>query len=322
MGGGDHPRPVPQPLDGAARVENAALQHIAHLLPQLPADGGDQAAVGGDPVPAQVHEGEAAGAVGVLRHAGAKAALAEKGGLLVPHGGADGDARQIAEAGMVGHHPIGLAVGHQAGQHLLRDVQGPQDLLIPAELLRVQQHGAGSIGNVGDVGLAPGELPDEPALHGAEEDLPILGPAAQGRVPVQEPFQLGAGEIGVDDKARLFPDIGPQARLFQILADVRRPAALPADGVADAPARGPVPEDGGLPLVGDADGGDLRGAHAALFIDLRQGVELGRQDLLRIMLHPAGAGIDLLQGILGLHHGVAANVEEDGPGAGGALVQG
>ena len=294
MGGGDDPRPVPQPLDGAARIENAAFQHIGRPVPQLPAHGGDEAAAGADPIPAQVHEGEAAGAVGVLRHAGAEAALAEKGGLLVPHGGADGDARQVAIAGMAGEDAVDLAVGDQAGQHLFGDIQGFQDLPVPAELLRVQQHGAGGVGQVGDVGFAPGELPDEPALHGAEKDLPLLRSPAQGGIPVQEPFQLGAGKIGVDDEARLLLDIGSHARLLQILADVRRPAALPADGVAHAPARGLVPEDGGLPLVGDADGGDLRGAHAALFIDLRQGVELGSQDLLRVVLHPAGPGVDLL----------------------------
>ena len=39
------------------------------------------------------------------------------------------------------------------------------------------------------------------------------------------------------------------------------------------------------------------------------------------MLHPAGLGIKLAEGILGLGHNVAQTVEHDGPGAGGSLVQ-
>ena len=82
-----------------------------------------------------------------------------------------------------------------------------------------------------------------------------------------------------------------------------------------------VPDDGGLALVGDADGGHLgpaghvrqRGAGAG---------ELGAPDLGRVVLHPAGAREVLGDLALVRRDGGAGLVEDDGTGRGGALVEG
>ena len=79
---------------------------------------------------------------------------------------------------------------------------------------------------------------------------------------------------------------------------------------------------GGLPLVGDADGGDLLGVDVGAVHRLRQGPLLRGPDLHGVMLHPAGLGIDLVEGILGPGDDISRPVEQDGTGAGGALVQG
>ena len=65
------------------------------------------------------------------------------------------------------------------------------------------------------------------------------------------------GEIGIEHEAGLLAEQFLQAVGLELLADRRRDAALPDDGVGDGLAGGPVPEDGRLALVGDADGGDL-----------------------------------------------------------------
>ena len=49
-----------------------------------------------------------------------------------------------------------------------------QDLLVPLQGVQVHQHGAGGVGDVGDVHAAvdaAGEVPDDPGVHGAEEDV-------------------------------------------------------------------------------------------------------------------------------------------------------
>ena len=171
------------------------------------------------------------------------------------------------------------------------------------------------------MGLPARELPDEPAVHRSEEQLSVFGASAEGSVLIQQPFQLRAGEIGVDDQPGLLLNIRAEAVPFQPLADIRRSAALPADGVPHRFPGGLLPEDGGLPLVRDADAGDVRGAEPAFFKDLRHGPKLPGQDLHWVMLHPAGPGIDLSQGVLRLPHGVPHAVKEDGAGAGSPLIQ-
>ena len=170
--------------------------------------------------------------------------------------------------------------------------------------------------------LSPGEIPDQPGVHGAEQQLAPLGPGPGAGHIVQNPLDLGAGEVGVDEQAGFVPDIGGHAVGGQLIADGGGAAALPDDGVVHGFAGGLVPDNGGLPLVGDADAGDVRGGQAALFKGLAQGVELGVQNDHGVMLHPAGLGVNLGEGVLGQGDDVPGGVEDDGPGAGGALVQG
>ena len=78
---------------------------------------------------------------------------------------------------------------------------------------------------------------------------------------VEQPRDLRAGEIGVEEQA------GPLAehRLLtggtQLLAEAGGTPVLPDDGVGDGTAVA-VPDDRRLTLVRDADGGDVRGCCA------------------------------------------------------------
>ena len=254
-GGGDDPQLVAEPLDGAAAVENAALQRVGGFAVHLPRHGGEQPGAGAHGLVAYVHQGEAAGAVGVFGFAGGEAGLSEQGGLLVAGGSAHGHARQSFQTGDAGlHRAVDHAVGHGRGEHGGGDAENAAELLVPAEAVDVEEHGAAGVGVVGDVDA--GETPDEPAFHRAEEDLAPLGAAADAGDVVQDPADLAAGEIGVDQQAGGGADALLQTPVLQLLAQLRRPAALPDDGVIDGLARGLVPEDGGLPLVGHADAGN------------------------------------------------------------------
>ena len=55
-----------------------------------------------------------------------------------------------------------------------RDADGLGDLRVPLHGVQVHQHGAGGVGHVGDVHAAvgtAGQVPDDPGVHGAEEDV-------------------------------------------------------------------------------------------------------------------------------------------------------
>jgi hypothetical protein len=79
----DDAQPVAQPLHGRAAHEDAAFEQVVGRAIDAPAHRGQQAVVRGHRMAAQMHQHEAARAVGILDHARLMAGLAEGRGLLV-----------------------------------------------------------------------------------------------------------------------------------------------------------------------------------------------------------------------------------------------
>ena len=100
-------------------------------------------------------------------------------------------------------------------------------------------------------------------LDGAGRQRALLRRGAAAGDVVEDPGDLGAGEIRIEDQAGLGRDLAFMAGALQRLAAVGGAAVLPDDGVVDRLAGGAVPHHGRLALVGDADAGQ------------RLGVELG-----------------------------------------------
>ena len=106
---------------------------------------------------------------------------------------------------------------------------------------------------------------------------------------VEEPAGLGPGEVGVEHQPGLVSEQGFVPVLFQRCTEVGGATILPDQGPVDRLACRSIPEEAGLPLVGDADRPDAIGGHAGLgkrALDRR--TDRG-PDLLHIMLHLAGA---------------------------------
>ena len=316
---GQHAQLVPEPLDGGAGHEDAALQGVFHMVLVAHGDGGHQAVVALHRLPAGVHQHKAAGAVGVLHLPGQEAALAEQGTLLVPRRAGDGD---LSAVKLKVCCAVDTAGGLDLRQDAFRHVQQLQQLLVPAELMDIVEHGAAGVGLVGDMDRAAGELPDQPGVDGAEEQLAFFRPLPGPGGVVQQPFDLGAGEIGVGHKAGLFADGVAVAFGLQLVDDGGGAAALPDDGVGDGLAGGLIPDNGGLPLVGDADGGNILRGDAQLFHGGPGDLQGGGPDLLRVVLHPAGVGEDLAEFLLGSGADVSRMVKKNAAGAGGTLVKG
>lgn len=305
---------VTQPLHGGATVEHCAFQGVSHFTARAAGDSGEHAVLGLDRLVAGVHQQEAAGAIGVLCLAWLDAHLAEESRLLVASDPADGDAA------------FGAAVDFRGGfhfrQHFPRDIQHFQHFRIPLQGVDVEEHGARSVGVVGDVGLAAGEFPDQPAVDGAEQQFAVARAFAAAFDVVEDPLQFGAGEVRVGDQAGGVADVVFQAIALELLADFGAAAALPDDGVVDRPAGGLVPDHGGFALVGDADGGDLVMVQAGL----RQGLDhhraLGGEDFHRVVFDPAGLRVMLGEFALGGAHDVGVAIENDRAGAGRTLIEG
>src|SRR5262245_26166317 len=101
------------------------------------------------------------------------------------------------------------------------------------------------------------ELPEEPAVYGAERDLASGRTRSKLRLRVEEPRDLRTGEVGVQHETGPGAHHGLESFGLEALADRRRAPALPDDGAVDGQAGPAVPEERRLALVGDPDRGHL-----------------------------------------------------------------
>ena len=207
----------------------------------------------GDGARPGVQEEEAARAVRVLREARPVAGLAEERRLLVA-----GDARDRGTAAP----PRAVAAttpeeGTIARQDLARDVEEGEELVVPRARVDVVEQRPRRVRGVGHVHGAARELPDEPRVDGAERELAARRPRARAGHVVEQPLQLRAGEVGVEDEARLRGERRLVAGRAQRVAGRRGAAVLPDDRVRERPARRALPEERRLALVRDADRRDV-----------------------------------------------------------------
>ncbi len=151
--------------------------------------------------------------------------------------------------------------------------------------LEVHEHRATGVRHVRGV-HAPREVPQQPRVDCPERQLGRIAldvvedPAQLQRARVRRHRQAGGRPVAID-----LPDAGD---------GIGRPRVLPDDRVMDGPTSAPVPYDGGLPLVADAD----RGERARIDAGLAQRDPHARQDALEdlvgVVLDPARARRDLL----------------------------
>ena len=149
--------------------------------------------------------------------------------------------------------------------------------------------------DVGDVRRVARELPDQPAVDGPERQLAGLGLARARRDVVEDPCDLAAGKIRVDDEAGAFADEVFVPVALQSIAVVGRAPVLPHDRVVDGSAGLSIPDDRRLALVGDADGRDISWAQVRASERLGGDGDLCGPDLIGIVLDPARTRKDLLE---------------------------
>ncbi len=318
-GGFDDSEAVAEPLDEGAGDEDAAFEGVFGFWADFPGDGGDESVLGEDGFFAGVHEDEAAGAVGVFGESGSAAGLAEKGGVLVAGDSGYGNA---GEFGRVGNFGKGFAAGTDFGENGAGDLEGGEEFVVPIAGFEIEEEGAGGVGGVGEVGAAAGEFPDEPGVDGAEGDFAAFGALAEAGDLVEEPANFGGGEIGVDDEAGFVAEEIEVAGLADFGAEGGGAAVLPDDGAVDGVAGFSVPEKGGFALVGEADGGNFGGGNFGFGENFAGNVALGVPDVFRIVFDPTGLRKVLGEFALGEGADVAGVIEQEGAGAGGALVEG
>ncbi len=169
--------------------------------------------------------------------------------------------------------------------------------------------------------LSARELPREPGVDGAEGELAALGAHAQARDVVEQPLELGRGEIRVEDEAGLRLNGLLQTFALQRIAARGGAPVLPDDCAVDGLSRAPVPYDRGLALVGDPDRGDAFGVELGFFQSRARARELRAENFQGVVLDPARLREMLAELLLRQSPRGPALVEHDGAGARGALVE-
>src|SRR5665647_3471209 len=211
----------------------------------------------------------------------------------------DRDAGQRRDDGGAVHLGGGLDLGQHA--HGDRHVRG--DLGIPAQGREIHEHRARGVGDVGDVHAAvdaAGQVPDDPAVDGAHDELAALSLIACAGDVVEDPLDLGTTEVRGQGQthALLVLVLVPAAELFDDLAGT---GVLPHDCVVDRLSGLLVPDDRGLALVGDTYRDDVVLRLARIGKGEVDDLLHLDPDLQRVMLDPAGPGEDLLVLFLLIH---------------------
>ena len=117
-----------------------------------------------------------------------------------------------------------------------------QQVRVPLALHDVEEQRARRVGHVGHVLLAAGQVPDQPAIHGAKGKLAALGPRPRALHVVENPLDLGRGEIWIDHETGLRRDRFSGTTLLQMLTQTP-PCAGPATRSRDespCPLRAPT----------------------------------------------------------------------------------
>ena len=266
---------------------------------------------------AGVEEREAPGAVGGLDHARREAGLADGGGLLVA--GDAADAHWPAEDRRLGRPVVGIAVAHLR-QDRARHIEKPQQVVVEGALGDIVEQRARGIGGIGGMHPAAGQPPQQEGVDGAEGEMAVPGERARALDVVEQPGDLGGGEIGIEQQPGLGRDRRLVPRQLQRPADVGRAPVLPDDGAVDRLAAAPVPDEAGLALVGDADGGNVGGGEPGGGDRLPRRLHRRAPDVLGVVLDPAGGRIVLGKLALPRPQSAEVGAEHDGAARRRALI--
>src|SRR5260370_21441348 len=196
-----------------------------------------------------------------------------------------------------------------------------EKLGVPRAGMYVEEHGAGSVADIGDVNASTGELPKQPAIHRAEGETACIRQAPGIGHVRENPRNLGCGEIGVNQQTGARLDQLLVTCGFETLAHVRGAPVLPNDSVTNGPSSFAIPHDGCFALVRDADRGYLLRAHLSRAQSLQRYSDLRRCNLLRIVLNPSRLRKDLVELPLRYRTDRAFAIKQDGPRTGCALIK-
>ena len=298
-----------EPHQRVAGTGDIALKGVVRPAAHAESDGGREPVAGDDRRIADIHHHRGAGAVGGLGHAWAMATLPEQRRMAVAEYAGDGNAAVAAEIAVRAENGL----GHERGG----DAEQVEQLRAPCQRAQLHQLRAAGVGGVGEV-FAAGEAVNEVTVNGAQAQFTLFSARFQILPLRKEGTHLACGEVGREVEPGDLMDALGMRRQFpagRLAAHI-----LPDDGRADRFSAGGVPQNSGLALVGDGDGGDvLRACLVDEVVDERLYVV---PDLRGIVFNAAGGGVVLLMLQRAALDDETAFIDEKSLARGGGLIDG
>ncbi len=174
-----------------------------------------------------VEHHERAGAVRALGLGAVEAGLPKQCGLLIAGDAVDRD--PIGEAWYAARAPEQGRARPHFGEDGHGHVQLGAHFFAPAPTLQWPEHRARGVTRFGYVGRAPGQAPDQVRVDGAGGELAVFGSSARAFDMIEDPRQLGGGEVRVEDQTGGCPHAFGESAAAQLLAAIGGAAILPDD---------------------------------------------------------------------------------------------
>jgi hypothetical protein len=143
---------------------------------------------------AGVQQHEVAGSVRVLGLARRKARLAHHRGVLIAEVAGNRNPRADRPGSPRGAERGRIRRGADARQHPSWDTEHCEELVVPVEPPEIHELRPAGIGGIRDVKAAAGptrQVPDQPAVDGAEQRIAAFGRGPCAVDGVEDPLQLG-----------------------------------------------------------------------------------------------------------------------------------
>src|SRR5215216_5290570 len=155
-----------------------------------------------------------------------------------------------------------------------------------------------------------GQVPDHPCVNVAEEYFTFFGLCAYTLNILQNPFDLGAGEIGCQRQTDFFAEAILAAIFGKLIADSVGAGILPDNRVVNRLAGCLLPDDRGLTLIGYTDRGEVLGRNIAFLESAFDHFLAALPDFDGIVFHPAWLWVDLFVFLLINRYNFACMIED------------
>ena len=168
--------------------------------------------------------------------------------------------------------------------------------------------------------LTTGQLPDQPGINSTENQIASLRASLGALNMVENPSNLGTGEVSIDGQTSLVFELLSESLSLQAICNVSGLTGLPNNCVIYWTTSILIPNYSGLTLVGDTHGSDVASLQTTLLQSALHYFTHGAPDLICIMLNPTRLREVLSKLLLCNAYNLGVLIKDDCPVGSGTCI--